>query len=209
MFLHRALTSVMVAVILATVGMLGNTTVWTHDRAELAYNNRNLVRLHILANSDSAFDQAIKLKTRDGLIAEARRLFINIRNTNDAFKLAAVKKRSLAALAAKIVKEAGADYGATVQVGTYAFPIRTYPFGALPAGEYRAVRVVLGRGKGHNWWCVLFPPLCFISPKGEKVKGPVHVRLLILERMLKKNSLKLDAFWRGWARFWHLPAQVT
>ncbi|MGE5599369.1 MAG: stage II sporulation protein R, partial [Bacteroidota bacterium] len=67
-------------------------------------------------------------------------------------------------------------------------------------------RIVLGRGGGRNWWCVLFPPLCFLTPV-ETVpdQGPVRVRLLFLERLLKRNGLALDAFWRGWARFWHLP----
>lgn len=206
MFLRRVVTSALVVAVFALVGVCGNSVVLTRERTELAYNRHNLVRLHIIANSDSAEDQRIKLRVRDALVERAQRLFLNQRDPAAVLHLARSNREAFAALAAQTARRAGAHYGAKAEVGTYEFPARTYPFGVLPAGRYQAVRIVLGRGAGHNWWCVLFPPLCFLSPGGSgKNQGPIRFRLLFLERLLHRNGLAFDAFWRGWARFWRLP----
>lgn len=204
MFLRRVATSALVVALLSVLGLCGNSVAWTREQAELAYNNSNLIRLHIIANSDSAVDQRIKLRVRDALIAEAKRLFVGVQDPKGALNLVRTHEKGFAALAAKTAKAAGASYGAYAESGVYSFPARIYPFGSLPAGEYQALRIVLGRGGGKNWWCVLFPPLCFLAPETEPHAGPVRVRLLFLERLLRQNGLAFDAFWQGWAKFWRL-----
>lgn len=116
-----------------------------------------IVRLHIIANSDSDVDQKIKLAVRDGVIAAQKELF------PDGVKreLSADEKKNLTRAAMDILKEQGADYGAYVETGKFYFPTKEYENITLPAGDYDAVRVVLGEGKGENWWCVMYPPLCF------------------------------------------------
>ncbi len=208
MFLRRVATSAVVVVVLALIGFWGNSVVMTHDQTELAYNSRNLVRLHILANSDRAVDQAIKTRVRDAFLVETRRLFLNIREPEEAIRVARSRRKELGALAGRVIQASGGKYGARVEVGVFPFPARTYPFGTLPAGQYQAVKVILGRGEGHNWWCVLFPPLCFMAPETAKPAGPVHLRLLFLERLLDRNKQAFDSFWRGWARFWGLTDEA-
>ena len=208
MFLRRVATSAFIVVVLALIGFWGNSVVMTHDRTELAYNSRNLVRLHILANSDRPVDQSIKTRVRDAILVETRRLFLNVRDPEQAMRLAKSRRKELSALAGRVIEAAGGDYGARVEVGVFPFAARSYPFGTLPAGQYQAVKVVLGRGEGRNWWCVLFPPLCFMTPATAKPAGPVHLRLIFLEHLLEGNKQAFDSFWRGWARFWGLTEEA-
>ncbi|MGE5528034.1 MAG: stage II sporulation protein R [Patescibacteria group bacterium] len=208
MFLRRAAISAAILAVLFLVALCVNGTALTHEQSELAYNKQNLIRLHIKANSDSAVDQGIKLRVRDAVLKKTRSLLLRARNPRAAMAAVRMERNALRALAASIARRGGAKYGARVEIGTYDFPARLYPFGSLPAGRYQAVRIILGRGRGDNWWCVLFPPLCLLDPGGARVKGPVRVRLLFLERLLRANGLVLDGFWRGWARFWRLPAEA-
>lgn len=190
--------------VLVLVGLLGDDAFMIKDRHELAYNTRNLVRLHIVANSDRAADQRIKERVRDAVLAETRRLFMDRRDPDEVMALARANLGPLRDLAERVIRANGADYGARIEVGRFTFPARLYPFGTLPAGEYRAVRIVLGRGRGKNWWCVLFPPLCFMTEKEKEAARPIgtgRVRLLFLERLLRRHGQTMDGFWRGWARF--------
>lgn len=110
-----------------------------------------LTRLHVVANSDSEEDQALKLKVRDAVLAEIR--------PEDGDISPALLER-LEAAAQRTVKAEGEDQPVMVCRTKMYFDTRVYDTFSLPAGEYEAVRVVLGEGQGHNWWCVLFPPLC-------------------------------------------------
>lgn len=204
MFLRRMTVSFLVLASLAGLGVLGDGVVRTKDREELAYNSRNLVRLHIIANSNRAADQRIKERVRDAFLAETRRLFLDRRDPEEVMALMRANSKSLKALVEKVVSSSGGRYGARIEVGRFAFPAKLYPFGTLPAGEYRAVRIVLGQGRGSNWWCVLFPPLCFMTKGEARPRGNTRVRLLFLEKLLHEHGQKMDDFWRGWARFFGL-----
>lgn len=116
-----------------------------------------IVRLHIVANSDDANDQEIKLLVRDAIIECQRKIF------QDGIKkvLNDEEKEKIRQTAEKILKEQGVLYGAVVEIGKFYFPTKRYENITLPAGSYDAVRVVLGDGEGQNWWCVMYPPLCF------------------------------------------------
>ena len=116
-----------------------------------------IVRLHIIANSDDERDQNIKLKVRDAIINSQKDIF------PDGFskKLQNEEKQKLTQTVMDTLSKNGVDYGAVLKTGQFYFPTKKYENITLPAGNYDAVRVILGEGKGQNWWCVMYPPLCF------------------------------------------------
>ena len=121
---------------------------------------QSVFRLHILANSDSQEDQACKLAVRDRLLREGDLIFDGARSESEAAALAAERLPQLQAAAQDEVYRQGYDYPVRVEVARCYFETRVYEETTLPAGEYEALRVVLGDGAGHNWWCVMFPPMC-------------------------------------------------
>ncbi|MCM1023927.1 MAG: stage II sporulation protein R [Prevotella sp.] len=117
-------------------------------------------RLHILANSDSEEDQAVKLKVRDALLEENCGIFADCSSAEEAAAAAELHMDELKLTAERILAENGADYGAECTVEKIRFDDRVYGGMTMPAGEYLALRVTLGKSDGKNWWCVMFPPLC-------------------------------------------------
>ena len=128
-----------------------------------AYNPENLIRFHVLANSDSPADQALKRKVRDRIVQEMSPIFSEAGDIKEAREVAQEYLGEMEKLAAQVIKEEGEEYPVSARLGNYPFPTKSYGQLTLPAGEYEAVRVVIGQGAGANWWCVLFPPLCFVS----------------------------------------------
>ena len=123
-----------------------------------------VIRLHVLANSDSAEDQALKLRVRDRILAEAETYLTPGITRDETEELLRAHLYDLAAAGAEAVGAAGYDYPVTASlVHDYWFPTRTYTDFALPAGQYTALRIEIGAGTGQNWWCVVFPPLCLGS----------------------------------------------
>lgn len=119
-----------------------------------------VVRLHVLANSDTEADQTIKLQVRDAVMAELTPLLDGITSREEA---EIILERSLPALqqtARARLTELGSSDPVAVELAVTEFPTRTYGSFALPAGEYLALRVLIGEAAGQNWWCVAFPPLC-------------------------------------------------
>lgn len=133
-----------------------------------AYKYHNVIRFHVLANSDSPVDQAIKYQVRDVIVGSMAARFGEAADVEQARRITLENLDYIQQLAVEIVRAAGKDYPVTVEMGNFPFPAKTYHTNlynfTLPAGNYEAVRVVLGRGAGANWWCVLFPPLCFVGP---------------------------------------------
>ena len=124
---------------------------------------RGVLRLHILANSDNRLDQAVKLRVRDALLP----LFEAANSYEDARAFVLGHGAALLDLCETTLAAAGASYGAQLLLGVSDFPDRTYGGVLFPAGAYDALRIVLGDGAGHNWWCVLFPPLCVVTENGD------------------------------------------
>ena len=120
----------------------------------------SVVRLHILANSDSTQDQTIKLKVRDAVTAAAAGWLDGATNQAEALALAQSHLPHIRQVAEQTVAEAGADYSVAVELNRMYFTTRQYDRVTLPAGVYDAVRITLGEGAGQNWWCVVFPPFC-------------------------------------------------
>ena len=123
----------------------------------------DIIRLHVIANSDSDQDQQIKLKVRDAVLAASRQSLDGQENPEKVKEIVSGQLAVLEKAANDTLIENGYSYGAKVYWGIYPFPVKSYGNVTLPAGDYQAVRVVLGKGEGHNWWCVMFPPLCFVD----------------------------------------------
>jgi stage II sporulation protein R len=129
-------------------------------QARCAGIRKEVLRLHVIANSDSETDQRAKLYVRDQLLRAGADLFDGSIDAQSAEAEITPRLAELELCARGALRELGLDYPVHVTVGEAYFNTRTYGEITLPAGRYRAVRVILGAGRGENWWCVMFPPLC-------------------------------------------------
>lgn len=128
---------------------------------------KNIVRLHILANSDNEEDQRIKLIVRDELLSCGEELFSGIVNVENAREILELQKEEIINKINNILYINGFDYSADICLVREYFNTRSYEGFTLPAGEYLAIKVLLGNGEGKNWWCVMFPPLCLPAANSE------------------------------------------
>lgn len=119
-----------------------------------------LVRLHILANSDTEEDQALKLEVRDAVLIMMEEITAGCADAEEAAAAIEAAIPAIRARAEQTLRACGSALPVTVTVTEEYYPTRSYEGFALPAGNYRSVRILLGEAQGHNWWCVLFPPLC-------------------------------------------------
>ncbi len=128
-----------------------------------AVADENLIRFHVIANSDTVYDQNIKLKVRDRVIAAVNTLLEDAEDVEDANRILQEHQTQITDTANDVLKKENCGYTAAVSLGTSLFPTKTYGDLTLAAGKYNACRVILGEGHGKNWWCVLYPPLCFVD----------------------------------------------
>lgn len=131
--------------------------------AQCANMSDKLLRLHILANSDSTEDQNLKLKVRDKILACASDLFSNADSKAQAESITENNLDEIISIAQQYVYSLGYNYKVQGEITRMYFNTRYYDNIALPAGEYDALRITIGEGAGKNWWCVMFPPMCFSS----------------------------------------------
>ena len=130
----------------------------------------SVLRLHVLATSDSAEDQALKLKVRDRILTVSEKMFSHAATKEEAVEDARNHLSLLQEEAQKVIFDDGYAYPVSVSLETSYFTTRSYGNVTLPAGEYQALRVVIGDGGGHNWWCVMFPPLCISAASEEEAQ---------------------------------------
>ena len=123
----------------------------------------SVFRLHVIANSDSKEDQELKLKVRDELLSYMNIISKDSTSKQEAMQIANEHKEEFIQIAEKVIKENGYNYKVNVQIGKADFPTKYYGDITLPAGTYDALKVQIGEAKGQNWWCVMFPPLCFVD----------------------------------------------
>lgn len=140
---------------IATVLLWGAWT--THNQDALA---QKMIRLHVIANSDTEQDQALKLQVRDKVLVEATAILEEADNMSQAAKKLEQALPTVERVTAQEIQEQGFDYPVTARLEETEFPTKDYDGFRLPSGEYLALRIVIGEGAGHNWWCVVFPPLC-------------------------------------------------
>jgi stage II sporulation protein R len=123
----------------------------------------DLIRLHIIANSDSDADQHTKYRVRDAVTAYLAPRLDGAATVDDARRIVAARREDILSVARQTVAADGAAYPVALETGWFHFPLRSYGPLVLPPGRYETVRILLGAAEGKNWWCVLFPPLCFID----------------------------------------------
>ena len=121
---------------------------------------RKMIRLHVIANSDSAEDQALKLEVRDRVLDFTTTVLQRSADMEDAQLRLREELTRIESIAQQEISAQGYDYQVTAQLASAEFPLKEYDGFALPAGRYPALRVVIGEGAGRNWWCVVYPPLC-------------------------------------------------
>ncbi len=130
-----------------------------------------VLRLHILANSDSESDQVLKLKVRDAILEISPEIFGNTSSKQEAIKRAKADLPKIIDEAERVIKAEGYNYNVRAEVVNDKFNTRVYENFTLPAGDYDAVRIIIGSGSGHNWWCVMFPALCLPSAEGNELQN--------------------------------------
>ena len=123
----------------------------------------SVFRLHVIANSDSKEDQELKYKVRDKFIEYMNTLTNDINSKEEVIEIAKTHLEDFKEIAQNVVKENGYNYDVNLEIGNFSFPTKTYGDISFPAGFYDALKVEIGKAEGQNWWCVMFPPLCFVD----------------------------------------------
>ncbi len=126
-----------------------------------------VVRLHVIANSDSDEDQTLKLKVRDAVLEDMREYMSSSATAEQAEQIIEANQDRVRRAAEKCIKENGYDDSVSVVLGYESYPTRVYEGVSLPSGSYYSVRIMIGEASGQNWWCVLFPPLCVGAASAE------------------------------------------
>lgn len=125
--------------------------------------SNSVFRLHVIANSDSEEDQNLKYKVRDTLLKHMKELCCDCKNKDEAIKIVKEHLEEFKQIALQTINDNGYSYNININIGNFEFPTKEYGDISLPAGFYDALKVEIGEAKGQNWWCVMFPPLCFID----------------------------------------------
>lgn len=136
-----------------------------------------ILRFHVLANSDSAEDQSLKLKVRDAVGGYLSDKAAGADNLSDCEKIIDDNLDAVIAVAEQTIRQEGYSYKVTASRETTSFPAKTYGAYTFPAGDYEALRIVIGAGEGHNWWCVMYPNLCFSGSMYEIQNGQADQKL--------------------------------
>lgn len=125
--------------------------------------SNSVFRLHVIANSNTQEDQELKYKVRDSLIEYMKSLSSNINTKEEVIQIAQNHKKDFETIAKNVIESNGYNYPVNIEIGNFAFPTKSYGDISLPSGFYDALRVKIGNAEGQNWWCVMFPPLCFVD----------------------------------------------
>ena len=140
------------------------------------YKNK-LIRFHVIANSDSDEDQNLKLKVRDAVIDYLQPKLELSSSIEESETIIKSEYKKLEDISKNIVLENGYKYDISVGIDYSTFPTKQYSNVVLPAGEYKALRIIIGEGKGKNWWCVMFPPLCFVDEQSSIIDTDTDKKL--------------------------------
>ena len=140
------------------------------------YKNK-LIRFHVIANSDSDEDQNLKLKVRDAVIDYLQPKLELSSSIEESETIIKSEYKELENISKNIVLENGYKYDISVGIDYSTFPTKQYSNVVLPAGEYKALRIIIGEGKGKNWWCVMFPPLCFVDEQSSIIDTETNKKL--------------------------------
>lgn len=210
LFRYRLVVICIIGILFGVIGCLGSGFARIVEPAIETYNQNNLIRLHVVANSNSPEDQELKLAVRDRIIEVTEPLLLKVEQPIEAERIIRSNLPLLKKTAQLVIGEKERNLDVKVSLERFSFPEIAYPFGLLPAGEYKGLKVILGRGEGNNWWCVLYPPLCLLDPdaptfKSSRNESPqIQYRMAVLEELIKRKDLSNNSFWKGWGRFFGL-----
>ena len=152
-------------IILLTFLFFAYTTIYAISYANYVSTDiaNSVFRLHVIANSDSDIDQNLKYIVRDNLLEYMNSLCVNCTSKEEAITIANAHIEEFKQIALTNIKDEGFDYSVNISIGNFEFPTKHYGDISLPSGYYDALKVEIGEAKGQNWWCVMFPPLCFVD----------------------------------------------
>lgn len=172
----RKITAFIIFIIIALL-MLNYSKGQAYENNDVAQSSQQsiaskIIRFHVLANSDSNEDQAVKLKVRDKVLAFIAPKMSKSKSVNESKEMLLEYNKNINEIATNVLKENGYNYEVKTELSKDYFPIKTYGTITLPEGKYDAYRILIGSARGHNWWCVMFPPLCFT----DITKGNVEVQ---------------------------------
>lgn len=148
--------------------------------------SHKIIRFHVIANSDSDADQALKLKVKEAVVNYTAELLCNSKSISETEDLLSSHTNDIISIANNVISENDYDYPVTAEITDTYFPTKSYGSYTFPPGTYRAFQIKIGEAKGKNWWCVLYPPLCFIDISHGTV-NPESEELL-------KETLTIDEF---------------
>ena len=143
-----------------------------HNESEI-YNN--VLRLHVIANSDSAEDQSLKLLVRDAILIKAQELLSDVSSKEKAEKIISQNADELRLTAENTIRQNGYTYPVEIKLGEESYPTKNYESCAFPAGEYTSLQIKIGDAAGENWWCVLYPPLCLSAATDQNAFAEVGI----------------------------------
>lgn len=184
---------------------------WSKGYSQMVQNGiaAKVVRFHVLANSDSSVDQALKLAVRDRVLAEFGVRMERCASKEETLRVLMLSRDEIGGIAAEEIREQGYDYPVRVSVVREEFPLKRYDTLTFPAGVYDALRIEIGEAKGQNWWCVLYPRMCFVDASlGDTVEESYQrlentlteeeylvVSAMGQEELMPKLKLKLLELW--------------
>ncbi len=162
---------------------------WTRVSANQGSISSKVIRFHVIANSDTDQDQNLKLKVRDAALQYLYPKLKTSKNIEESRKILKQNTPEIMVIARKLIKDNGYSYPVSVSLTRENFPMKSYGNITLPQGNYEAYRIIIGTGQGHNWWCVMFPPLCFVDiTKGEVSEKQTQKEM---KKVLTEDEYKL------------------
>ena len=192
------------ALLLTIIASAGEYCIGAKTQQELS---QKMVRLHVLANSDSEEDQRCKLLVKDAIFARTEEILRSAENQKDAEHRLENALPELELLAEETLRCAGKEEDVRIILANERFNTRYYDGFTLPAGQYRSLQVVIGDGTGRNWWCVVFPPLCsatadeFVSKAAQAGLGAEEIRLIREGESCYLIRFRTLELWNRWMNF--------
>ena len=188
--MKRKIVRIEIAIIIAII--ITNTFSFVGFSKQCDEIRNKVLRMHVIANSDEEFDQQLKLKVRDAVLNEGRELFDGSLTAKDAEEKILPNIKQLEESALKTIRDEGFDYDVEIKVVNEYFKTRIYENSVtLPAGEYTAIKVIIGKGEGQNWWCVMFPPMCLPAANSDtEIDDVLNSEELSIVKNGKKYSFR-------------------
>ncbi len=168
-------------IISLVIGIFALGIVTDYSTKVTTHISNSVFRFHILANSDLEADQNLKIMVRDDILEYLSPILSNAKSQNEAKNIVSNNIKNIQDLAKKSVKKHGYNYNVSVFTGNYKFPQKQYDNITLPKGNYNALRIVIGNGEGHNWWCVLYPQLCFVGSSNGNMPNKSKLKTTLTE----------------------------